>query len=152
MEDRTLKDSEIVYRQLVMPNDTNTHGTLFGGKMMSWIDVACALSAVKYCSNAVVTVHMDDVSFKEPVQLGDQVVIHCRVTHAGTTSMEVEARAYRENPMKGINKLCLTAFLTFVALDKDHKPTKVPKLVADKDEDAKVIEAANIRVKKRKQN
>ena len=143
---KTIKDSSIQYRQLVMPGHTNALGTLFGGAMLGWVDGACAMAAQKHAQQTVVTVYMDDITFKGPVCLGDHVVIHARVTYAGRTSLGVEAMAFRENPIQGIEELCLTAFLIFVALGPEGKPIPVPKLVATNPEETKMMAEAKDRV------
>ena len=141
-----MKDSSIQYRQLVMPGHTNALGTLFGGAMLSWVDEACAMAAQKHSQQTVVTVYMDGITFKGPVYLGDHVVIHARVTYAGRTSLGVEARAFRENPIQGVEELCLTAFLVFVALDPEGKPAPVPKLLATNSQETEVMAKAKHRM------
>ena len=149
---KTVADSSIQYRQLVMPGHTNALGTLFGGTMLGWVDEACAMAAQKHSHALVVTVNMDNVSFREPVHLGDQVVVHAHVSYAGRTSMEVKAWVYRENPPRGICQLCLTALLSFVAIDDRGNPLEVPPLYAGNEQEALSIEVAKKRMEKRRRD
>ena len=147
---KSIANSTIQYRQRVMPGDTNPLNTLFGGTLLSWVDLAASMAAQKHSLKEVVTVHMDNITFKEPVHLGDQVVIRARVTYTGRTSMEIEVQALRENPAQAISQLCLTAFLTFVALDQHRRPTPVPPLVPESSQELQLMQLAGKRVNKRK--
>ena len=147
---KTINESSIQYRQTVMPGHTNALGTLFGGTMMGWVDEACAMAAQKHARKMVVTIHMDDISFTEPVLLGDQVVIHAHITYAGRTSMEVRAWVFRENPPLDIYQPCLTALLSFVAIDPQRKPTSIPPLVPQNDQERQLIAAAQKRMQERR--
>ena len=149
--ERTIADSSIQYRQLVMPGHTNALGTLFGGTMLGWVDEACAMAAQKHARKMVVTVHMDDIAFQEPVLLGDQVVVHAYITYAGRSSIETKAWVFRENPPKNIYQLCLTALLSFVAIDDQGRPTPIAPLVATNDQERQLIAAAKKRMQQRVQ-
>ena len=146
---KTIQGSSIQYRQFVMPGHTNALGTLFGGVMLSWVDQACAMSAQRHAEKTVVTVHMDDVSFSAPVFQGDQVVVHAYITCVGKSSMEIKAWVFRENPCEHIYQLCLTALLTFVAIDDEGDPSPVPPLLPVNPQERKGIEAAKKRMEQR---
>ena len=114
--------------QIVMPGQTNAIGTVFGGQVMAWIDVCAAVSAQRFCRTNVVTAAMDQLVFERPVRQGEIAVIQAMVNWAGRTSMEVGVRVESEHPHTGVRLHTATAYLTFVALNAEGKPTGVPKL------------------------
>lgn len=121
-------DSLTTMTQLVMPNDTNILGKLFGGKLLHWMDVVGALAASKHCRHVSVTAAANNISFKEPVDLGETVTLIAKVVRAFNTSMEVYIEVYAEKLTDGIKRKCNDAYFTYVALDDDKKPAKVPEL------------------------
>ncbi|MFC4558156.1 acyl-CoA thioesterase [Virgibacillus kekensis] len=134
----------------VLPPDTNTHGTLFGGKLMAHIDDVAAIAAVRHARKPVVTASTDSVDFLAPVREGDSVCVEAFVTWTHTTSMEVFVKAVTENLLTGERKVCTTAFLTFVAVDDDGRPTTVPPVYPVTDQEKKLHEAAPARAEQRK--
>lgn len=120
---------------IVMPGQTNSHGTVFGGQVAAWIDVCAAVSAQRFCHSAVVTVAMDDLLFRAPIRRGHVAVLQARVNWAGRTSMEVGVRVEGEDPLTGQRVHTSTAYLTFVALDEHGKPHEVPELDPVTEED-----------------
>lgn len=147
---KTPKESEVEMREMVMPGDTNAHGTIFGGKVMSWIDIAAAMCASRHCNNPVVTVHIDDIEFRSPIQLGSHVVIKASMNFVGNTSMIIGVKVISENPYKGESKVTTTAYLTFVAINAEGKPIPVPKLEPETEIEKKRFRNAQERVKSRK--
>lgn len=121
-------ESRIEVRHIVMPHHLNQNDTLFGGQLLSWIDICAAMTAQKHSENVVVTVHIDSVSFKHPIFKGEHVVLNSVVISTGTTSMKIKVEVHKENPFTGEKELTTEAILVFVALDKDNKPTEVPML------------------------
>lgn len=144
-------ESEVIMRELVMPGDTNAHGTIFGGKVMSWIDIAGAMCASRHCNNPVVTVHIDDIEFSSPINLGSQVVIKASVNYVGTTSMIIGVLVQSENPFTGITRKTTKAYLTFVAIDEFGKPQEVPGLNPETPDEHRRYKNAQERVKSRKE-
>lgn len=122
-------DSAIVMAELVLPSDTNTLGTIFGGKIMSWIDIAGAIAASKHARRIVVTASIDALHFLNPVKLGHIVHIKAMVNFASRTSMEVGVRVDSENPLSGETTHTSKAYATFVALDDHGQPTPVPPIL-----------------------
>jgi len=120
---------------IVMPGQTNSHGTVFGGQVAAWIDVCAAVSAQRFCRSAVVTVAMDDLMFRAPIKRGHVAVLQAQVNWAGRTSMEVGVRVEGEEPLTGNRVHTSTAYLTFVALDPQGNPRDVPELERVTDED-----------------
>ena len=97
MSVKTAKESANIMSELVLPNDTNTLGNLMGGKLMHWMDIAAAISAMKHCNAPVVTASVDNVSFASPIKLGNLLTIESKVTRAFNTSMEVYLRVWAED-------------------------------------------------------
>lgn len=128
--------------ELVLPNDTNTLGNLMGGKLMHWMDIAAAISAMKHCNCPVVTASVDNVSFANPIRLGNLLTIESHVTRAFNTSMEVYLQVWGEDLSAQFKYLTNEAYLTFVALDPNGKPRKVPDLVPETEQEIARYEGA----------
>ncbi len=114
--------------ELVLPNDTNTLGNLMGGRMMYWMDIGSAISAMRLSHSPVVTASVDNVSFNAPIKLGHILTVESFVTRAFNTSMEVRINVHGEDKIKGTRYLSNTAYFTFVALDLDGTPKKVDEV------------------------
>jgi acyl-CoA hydrolase len=123
------QESAVVMTELVLPSDTNAIGTIFGGKIMSWIDIAGAITASRHSRRTVVTASIDALHFLAPVKLGHFVHIRAAVNFVSRTSMEVGVRVDSENPLTGEFTHTATAYTTFVALDDHSRPTQVPRLI-----------------------
>ena len=145
------RESSVETRYLLMPGQANPHGTAFGGAIVAWIDMTASMAAQRHCQSEVVTAAIDSLVFKEPIYVGDQVVLKACVNYAGRTSMEVGVQVYRENLFNGQSIIATTAHLTFVALDKDKKPTVVPAIEPGTDDEKRRFENALTRVKARKE-
>ncbi|HHH52312.1 MAG TPA: acyl-CoA thioesterase, partial [Bacteroidetes bacterium] len=125
-EGKTVADSKTVYTQLIMPNDTNPLGNLMGGNLMRWMDIAAGICAAKHANSNVLTVSVDNVSFKEPIKVGDVITIKAQVTRAFTTSVEVFLEVFTSSIPSDIPKKSNNAYFTFVALDsKTMRPKKI---------------------------
>ncbi|MGB7999598.1 MAG: acyl-CoA thioesterase [Anaerobacillus sp.] len=141
---RTTKSS------FVLPSDTNTHGTLFGGKLMAYIDDIAAITASKHARSAVVTASADSIDFLSPIREGEVVSLESYVSWIHNTSMEIFVKIFAENVLTGKKKVCATSFLTFVALDEESKPTKVPEALPETKEEQFVHDGGLDRMKARK--
>lgn len=128
-------DSQVEMTELVLPNDTNLLGNLLGGRLMHWIDVAGALAASRHSNRVVATVAMDSLDFRHPVRMGERVILKAKLTWTGRTSMEVTVKVYAENLKTGSILMTNRAYLTFVALDDEGKPTSVPPLYPETEEE-----------------
>ena len=148
---KTPADSAVETRYLVMPGHANAFGTAFGGAIMSWIDMVAAMAAQKHCGCEVVTAGIDSVAFEEPVRIGDQVVLLACVNYVSKTSMEVGVKVIGENSCNGTRVTATRAFLTFVAINADHRPVAVPPLTPQTDEEQRRWNNAALRVKSRKE-
>ena len=135
-------DSQIIMTELVLPNDTNVFGNLMGGRLMYWMDIAAALCATKHCNSAVVTASVDNISFENPIGLGNAVHIEAKLSRAFTTSMEVHLRVWGENFLSRQRYKSNEAYYTFVALDPERKPMKVPGVDPQNEEEKLLFEGA----------
>ncbi len=128
-------DSEAVVSELMMPHQVNNLGHVFGGELLSMVDRAAAVSAMRHAGRPAVTVSIDRVEFKEPIFAGELVTCAARVNFVGRTSMEVGVQVTAENLLTGRKRHTNTCYLTFVAIDADHRPCPVPPLELDGPED-----------------
>src|ERR1700744_304599 len=139
---KTAKESIIIMTELVLPNDTNVFGNLMGGRLMYWMDIAAALAAGKHCNAPVVTASVDNISFENPIKLGNVVHIEAKVTRAFTSSMEVYMKVWGEDITQQYRYKSNEAYYTFVALDPNRKPRPVPELVAETEEEKRLYDGA----------
>ncbi len=114
---------------LVFPEDANPKGTIFGGRILQWVDMVGAMAAQRHCRQIVVTAVMDTVVFRAPIYVGEYAVVKAWVNRAWHTSMEVEVRVEAEAPLTGERRLSVEAFVTFVAVDIHDRPTAVPPFI-----------------------
>jgi len=142
MPGKSPKESHTIMNELVLPNDTNTMNNLMGGRLLHWMDIAAAISAQKHCNRLVVTVSVDNVSFKHSIKLGDVITIEAKVTRAFTTSVEVRIDVWAQNIPSGTRIKSNEAYYTFVALDENGKTIQVPELVPDTIEDKLLFDGA----------
>lgn len=125
---REVLRSHVVMTQLVVPNDTNQLGNLLGGRLMEWMDIAAAISAQRHSNKVCVTAGVDNLVFHQPIRLGEVVTLSASVNRAFGTSMEVGVHVEAENQLTGERKVANTAYLTFVAVDDQRMPVKVPPI------------------------
>ena len=148
---RSPKESAVETRYLIMPHQANPHGTAFGGAIVAWIDMVAAMAAQRHAGCEVVTAAIDSLAFKEPIRIGDHVTLKASVNYVSRSSMEVGVQVVKENPYTGQKVLATTAFLTFVALDKNKKPTAAPLILPETDAEKSRYENAKLRVRARKE-
>jgi len=144
-------ESAVETRYLIMPHQANPHGTAFGGVIVAWIDMVAAMAAQRHCGKEVVTAGIDSLVFREPIRIGDHVVLRASLNYVSRSSMEVGVQVTREDPYTGEQAVATTAHLTFVALDENKKPTPAPPLVPQTDEEKQRYESARLRVQARKE-
>lgn len=144
------RESFVVKTSIVQPPDTNSYGTLFGGKLMAYIDDTAAISAMRHARRHVVTASTDSVDFLYPVYKGNSVCLESYVTYTGRTSMEVFVKVIAEDLITGARNVCAVSFLTFVALDEHGKPTPVPVVVPETEEEQSLFDSAKERTEIRK--
>lgn len=143
--------SAVESRYLVMPDQANPAGTAFGGVIMGWIDMVASLAAQRHSETDIVTVGVDSINFRHPIYIGDQVLLKACVNYVSKTSMEVGVQVIKENPLTGKTARATTAHLTFVALDKNKKPTPVIPLDPETEDEKRRYNNAKLRVKTRKE-
>jgi len=135
MESRKVSESMTVMNEIVLPNDTNVFGNLMGGRLMYWMDIAAAMTATKHCNSPCMTASVDNLSFKNPIKLGNVVHIEANITRAFTTSMEIHLRVWGEDNLHQYRYESNEAYFTFVALDPNNKPRPVPAVIPENEEE-----------------
>lgn len=146
IKSKTPNESKVESRYIVMPDHANHYGTAFGGTIMSWIDIVAAMVAQRHSEKEAVTISIDRLTFMYPINVSDHVLLKASCNYAGTTSMEIGVQVLKENPYTGETQRTTTAYLTFVALDENKKPTQVPKLIPQTKTDKRRFENAKIRI------
>ncbi len=146
------RDSFVISRKLVMPDQINSMGGLFGGNVMAWIDKVGAMVAQRHAALPVVTASIDQIAFLAPVRVSNHVILEGIVTYVGNSSMEISVGVWAENPFDGTKVQTTQAFLTFVALDPKGKPTRVPGLKIENKIQQKLFDEARKRVEMRSKN
>jgi len=137
--------SHVTLTQLMEITDANVAGNVHGGVIMRLADTAAALAAIRHAEGLCVTVNVDEISFLEPVHVGDVVTLHASVNDVGTTSLECGVRVEAENPITGHAVHAATAYFVFVALDEDGRPRAVPPLAVSSDTERRRQRAAKLR-------
>jgi len=142
---KTARASHISIAQLMQPEHANNFGNVHGGWIMKLVDEAGALACMRHAQRRVVTVAVDSLVFREPIKIGDLVILNAEVTYTGRTSMEAEVQVIAENPVTGERTHTNTAYLVYVGLDDQGQPTAVPALVIETDEERQRMEQAKKR-------
>lgn len=145
MNAKPAKNSAVIMTEIVLPTHANALGSIFGGQVMSWIDIAGAIAAGRHARKVVVTASIDALHFVAPIKVGYVVHIKAMVNFASRTSMEVGVRVDSENPVTGEIHHTAKAYLTFVGLDENGKPTPVPPVLAETAEEKRRFEEAKKR-------
>ncbi len=135
MEPRSPAISETFASELMMPHQVNNHGHVFGGVILSMVDRIAGVVSMRHAGVPCVTVSFDRVDFKEPIFTGEVVTCKARVNFVGRTSMEIGVRVEAENPLTREARHTNSCYLTFVAIDADHRPVPVPPLKLETEED-----------------
>jgi len=141
--------SRITLSQLMHPEHANLLGNVHGGWIMKLADEAGALVSMRHAQRKVVTVAIDSMTFRQPIRLGDLVILNAEITYTGHTSMEVEVQVHAENPVTGRQTHTNTAYLVYVALDDKGRPTSVPPLKAETEAEKRRMEQAQERQERR---
>lgn len=142
---KPMRASRISIAQLMQPEYANNLGNVHGGWIMKLVDEAGALACMRHSQRRVVTVAIDSMVFRNPIKIGDLVILNAEVDYVGHTSMEVEVQVQAENPISGERTHTNTAYLVYVALDDNGKPTSVPPLKAETEDEKQKMEAARER-------
>lgn len=139
---RNPSHSYTMMTEIVLPNDTNVFGNLMGGRLMYWMDIAAAIAAQRHCNAPVVTASVDNISFENPIKLGNTVHIEAKVSRAFTTSMEVHLKVWGEDFTQQFKYKSNEAYYTFVALDPNRRPRIVPELMPETEEETELYKGA----------
>ncbi|WP_041121899.1 acyl-CoA thioesterase [Jeotgalibacillus alimentarius] len=150
MTGKPVSDSRTVQTRLVLPPDTNHLNTIFGGKVLAYIDEMAALSAMKHAGGVVVTASIDSVHFRSSAKVGDLLTLESFVTYTGKTSMEVYVKVEVEHVATGDRTLTTESFLTMVAVDSDGDPKDVVPVLPESKEEIELYESARVRRLNRK--
>ena len=135
MKSKFASETANTMTELVLPNDTNTLINLMGGKLMHWMDIAAAISAMRLCNAPVVTASVDNVSFHHPIKLGNILTIESKVTRSFSSSMEVYLKVTGEDLQAQTKYVSNEAYFTFVALSIQGVPIKAPELIPETEEE-----------------
>ena len=146
---KPMRASRITIAQMMQVEQANLLGTVHGGWIMKLVDESGALACMRHSQHRVVTVVMDQMTFRQPIRIGDLVILNAELTYTGRTSMEVEVQVVAENPITGERTHTNTAYLVYVALGEDGKPVPVPPLRADNPAEKARVQAARERQARR---
>src|SRR5882757_7705943 len=136
------RESAVSMTELVLPNDTNTLNNLMGGRLMHWMDVVSAIAGQKHSNSTVVTASVDNISFKQPIRLGNVVTLKAKVTRAFNSSMEVRIDVEAEDIPANTRMESNSAFFTFVSVDQSGRPAEIPEVEPETEEEKAMYDGA----------
>ena len=144
-----VKETHVIMHELILPNDTNNLDTVFGGKVMQYMDLCAAMSAYKFARTAVVTASVDRLDFLAPARVGDMLILKSSVNYSHNSSMEIGVRIDAENVKTGKTRHTATAYLTFVSLDESGKPLASNDIIPETEVEIKRFKEGEVRHKQR---
>ena len=140
---KLVSESLTTMTEMVLPNDTNTLNNLMGGRLLHWMDICSAIAAQKHAHRTVVTASVDNVSFAQPIKLGNIVTFEAKVTRAFNSSMEVRITVSAQNISAGEEAIMTNdAFYTFVAVDQSGRPIEVPPVIVETEAEKELYASA----------
>jgi len=142
MKAKAPSESLTITTRIVLPNDTNTLGNLFGGQLLNWMDINSAIAAHRHCKRVVVTASVNNVSFNRSIKLSDMVTVESKVSRAFGSAMEVYSDVWVEDHVTGQKIKCNEAIYTFVAIDQAGSTIQVPPINPVTDEEIRRFEGA----------
>ena len=148
---KPVRASRVTLSQLMHPEHANLLGNVHGGWIMKLVDEAGALACMRHAQRKVVTVTIDSMDFRQPIRIGDVVILNAEVSYTGRTSIEATVEVHAENPITGEQTHTNTAYLVYVALDDSGRPTPVPSLKAETEEEQQKLEQGQVRQQQRLQ-
>ena len=131
--ERHVRDSLVEMTEIVLPEDANSHGSIFGGRVLALIDKCASIVAMRHARSLVLTASVDSVAFLNPVRVGEVVILEGRLNAVFGSSMEADVRVFSENPLSGERNMTTRAFVTMVGIDAEGKPHRVARLLAESD-------------------
>ncbi len=152
LDPKPVRASRISIAQLMQPEHANNLGNVHGGWIMKLVDEAGALACMRHAGRRVVTVAIDSMVFRQPIRIGDLVILNAEVTYTGRSSVEAEVQVVAENPVTGERTHTNTAYLVYVGLDDAGNPTSIPPVQAETEDEAKKLDEGRERQKRRLQN
>jgi acyl-CoA hydrolase len=144
---RPVSESRTEMVEVVLPQDANPLGNVLGGRVMHLVDMAGAIAALRHCRKAVVTASVDHMDFRNPIRVGELIILKASVNRVFHTSMEIGVKVFSENPLTGERKHTTSAYSTFVGLDENRQPTPAPPLIRETAEDRRRYREALVRRK-----
>ncbi|MGE5371952.1 MAG: acyl-CoA thioesterase [Solirubrobacterales bacterium] len=151
LEGKTIADSATVLSQVILPGMTNPAGTAHGGELLKMMDNAAGVCATRHSRAIVVTAGIDEITFHEPVSMGNLVTCSAHLTYVGRSSMEIRVSIDAEDLLSGDQRCCMTAYFVFVALGQDFTPVQLPPLVFEDEMQEIMAGEAKARMQKRKE-
>ena len=145
MEKKTVRSTQVIMHEIVLPNDTNLLGNVLGGRVMHLMDMCAAMSAYKHARTAVVTASVDRLDFLAPSKMGDIMKLQSSVNFTRVSSMEVGVKIESENPKTGVSHHTASAYLTFVSLGEDGKSQKVNDIIPESKDEKRRYDEGKIR-------
>jgi acyl-CoA hydrolase len=142
MKSKTPRESLTIQTQVVLPNDTNVMGNLFGGRLLQWMDIVASIAAHRHSRRVVVTASVNNVSFNNPINHSSIVTLEAKVSRAFTSSMEIFIDVWIEDQVSGEKVKCNEAIYTFVAIDQNGSPLPVPELIPETKEEKQRFDSA----------
>jgi len=152
LEPKTIAESATTLSQIILPSQTNPAGTAHGGELLKMMDNCAGACATKHSRAIVVTAGIDNINFHHPVFVGNLATCSAYLTYFSNSSMEIAVSIWAEDLLQGTKECCMTAYFTFVALDENMRPKKVPPLLLQNDMERAEYEAGKQRVAARKAN
>ena len=146
---KPISASRVTLSQLMNLEHANLLGNVHGGSIMKLADEAGALACMRHSQKKVVTVAIDSMTFRQPIRIGDLIILNAEVSYTGRTSMEAEVQVLAENPITGERTHTNTAYLVYVALDDSGRPSSVPQLKAETEDEERKMEKAKERQQRR---
>ncbi len=146
---KPISASRISIAQLMQPEHANSHGNVHGGWIMKLVDEAGALASMRHAQQKVVTVAIDQMTFQQPIRIGDLIILNAEVSYVGRTSLEAEVQVHAENPVTGEQVHTNAAYLVYVAIDEHGKAVEVPGLIPETEAEKERMQAGAARQKYR---
>jgi acyl-CoA hydrolase len=135
--------------EVVLPQDANVFGNILGGRVMHLVDIAAAITAHRHCRSMAVTASVDHIDFRNPIRIGEVIMLKASLNRAFHTSMEIGVKVFSEDILTGEKKHTTSAYVTFVALDETYRPKPVPPVICETTEDRRRFREALARRKYR---
>ena len=145
MQPKLVRESISEYSELALPNDANGLGNVLGGKVMHLVDLCGAMAAIRHARRPVVTLSVDSLQFLHPVHIGELIVLRSSVNRVFRTSMEVGVKVTTEKLLTGEQRHTCSAYLTFVALDDNRRPTPITPVIPETEDERRRFEEAGAR-------